>query len=138
MPNTDEHGFLLMGVAVGVVVSAVIILTIMYTMGMRGWGLEKNQASWPAQLLGASWVLFVTGGGIYLSSLCADVFPVGGTLPTAQTAGMRFGLICVGIGTISLFTTAGLIAWRRRKPENSAARRGKREGRYSLPQPPPL
>jgi len=87
-----------MAVPVGIVVSAAFILTLIYTMGARGWGLDDRKASVPTQLLGALWVISIVGGGLFLSSRCADAFGVEGSSDAAQTARLWFILIWAGMG----------------------------------------
>jgi|GEM_PF-5777029 len=121
MPNANVHGFLLMSVAIGLAVSAAFVLPLIYTMSVRGWGLG-NQAPWPVALAWIIWLLFVGGGALYLSSLCARAFRVVGTSQTAQIARMWFGLIWMGIGGASMFAAVVVMALRREKRENASAK----------------
>ena len=122
MFKANVHVFLLAAVALGVVVSAVIIATLMYTMGMRGWGLG-NEPSWPVKLVGGVWVLFIFFGGLFVSWLCGNTFGIEGASQAAQTARLWFILIWVSISTVSIFATVGLIGWRKQKRENASAKR---------------
>lgn len=123
MLNADVHGFLLMSLAVGLAVSAAFVLPLIYTMGVRGWGLG-NQAPWPAALAWIVWLMFVGGSALYLSSLCAHAFGISGTSNAAQAARMWFGLIWLGIGGTSMFAAVAMIARRKQRRENISARQG--------------
>lgn len=112
-----------MAVPVGIIVSAAFILTLIYTMGARGWGLDDRKASVPMQLLEALWVISIVGGGLFLSSRCADAFGVEGSSNAAQTARLWFILIWAGMGVASIFATVGIIAWKKERRGDAAASR---------------
>ncbi len=122
MSNGDVHGFLLMSVSVGIVVSAAFVLPLIYTMAVRGWGLG-SQAPWPATLAWIVWLMLVGGSALYLSSLCAHAFGIEGTSNAAQAARTFFILIWCGIGAISMFAAVVVIARRKQKRENAAGKR---------------
>lgn len=122
MKNADVHGFLLTAVAVGVIVSAVIILPLTYTIGVRGWR-PGNPAPWLATLVGAIWLILVAAGALYLSFLCGRVFGIEGNSDPAQTARMFFILIWAGITTVSTVTAGSLIVWRKDRMDHAAQKR---------------
>jgi hypothetical protein len=123
MPNADLSGFMLAAIAVGLAVSVALVLPLIYTMGVRGWGLG-NKTPWPVTVVGTIWLMFVGGGAMFLGSLCAHRFGIEGTSHVAQSARSRFGLLWMGMGTFSMLAAVVVIARRKQRRENAAASGG--------------